>query len=166
MKKIGFTINLHSNDEIKRLYQNELCDEVVLAQPRKPIYSQFESFIKNNSQSQLIVLNIDSIGIPIEELDELLVWILNNQVELSFIEKPVVSDREYLEMLSQLAKKQKNKGNKDDFFEQGIKVGRPNLSVEKIADIRYLRHVKKMKIREIARVCDISVGTVHKYISE
>lgn len=166
MKKIGFTINLHSNDEIKRLYQDELCDEVILAQLNQPIYSQFESLIKNNRESQLIVLNVDSIGVPIEKLAELLVWILDNRVKLSFIEKPVSSDKEYLKMLSQLAQDEKNKINNECLMKQEKDIGRPKTPVEKIVEIRYLRQVKKMKIREIAKICDISIGTVHKYISE
>lgn len=166
MKKIGFTINLHSNDEIKRLYQDELCDEVILAQLNQPIYSQFESLIKNNRESQLIVLNVDSIGVPIEKLAELLVWILDNRVKLSFIEKPVSSDKEYLKMLSQLAQDEKNKINNECLMKQEKDIGRPKIPVEKIVEIRYLRQVKKMKIREIAKICDISIGTVHKYISE
>lgn len=49
--------------------------------------------------------------------------------------------------------------------EKGVVLGRPKLAIDTVETIRYFRENKKMSIREIAQKCNVSIGTVHKYIS-
>ncbi|MGX7024658.1 hypothetical protein [Vagococcus hydrophili] len=48
--------------------------------------------------------------------------------------------------------------------EQGLVNGRPVVDDEVVAKINYLRQAKKMKYREIAEACQVSIGTVCKYL--
>lgn len=48
--------------------------------------------------------------------------------------------------------------------ENGVELGRPCIPAELVERIRYLRNVEKKSIRYIAERCDVSIGTVHKYV--
>lgn len=49
--------------------------------------------------------------------------------------------------------------------ENGVILGRPQISDNLIESIRFYRESQKMSIRQIAEKCQVSIGTVHKYIT-
>lgn len=48
----------------------------------------------------------------------------------------------------------------------GITLGRPAIGQETVADIERLHVTQKLSMREIADICDVSLGTVHKYVKQ
>lgn len=48
----------------------------------------------------------------------------------------------------------------------GITLGRPAIGEEKVADILRLHVSEKLSMREIADICEVSLGTVHKYVKQ
>ena len=47
----------------------------------------------------------------------------------------------------------------------GVTLGRPTIDEGTIEHINSLRNKQHKSIREIASICDVSIGTVHKYIT-
>lgn len=170
IKKIGYT---HKEAEIEQLKQAG-CEEVVLANEPNVTVNHFLKMAKQYQDSEIILVDFDSIveDISIINMMKILEQVSGKLTVLDkFITSPI-SNQAYLEMIHFLGKKQKSiiaKRTRKGIGEarkEGRIGGRPAVSDETIHRITYLFHKKAKTYREIAAECEVSIGTVSKYIKQ
>lgn len=168
--RIGYTILGHHEVERDRLTEEGRCDELVaLTEVTTPVDS-FLSCLKQHKQHHIVVVNIESIGLQINQYIPIYEYIINHDINLQFIEKETNSDRGYLTWLYQLARQEKlivshrTHVGLELAKQAGRKGGRPKIDASKIAEIHHLFYDKKRTLREISEISGVSLGTVHKYV--
>lgn len=84
----------------------------------------------------------------------------NEVDQVNFIANCLVFIQSESETIKYLTKRSLEEAHRN-----GIVLGRPQIATDTVEAIRYYREEQKMSIRRIAEECEVSIGTVHKYIS-
>lgn len=165
--KIGF-----SNDTITK-EMTDLCDYVIEACPEQNIIDSLLTFVEKHSTNELVFQGIEALNLQTSQLLPVLEKINQNESNVTFINKgniPKMSDNDFFITLLTLAKHDKlirSNRVKEALFDakrRGKAIGRPSLDQATVSLIERLHKNHDKSIREIAAICDVGVGTVHKYL--
>lgn len=170
--KIGYT-NRSSNNERELLYELG-CRYIVERDHHLTEINSFEQFVRGNIQHEMVIVDLASIGtkFTINQLYPILTLIKNNKGSLiinEFSKKNVFSNGMYIELLYKMAThdKQAYRIRADEASKtakkNGTASGRPTIDVDIIERIRYMYEKENMTIQEVAKACNVSIGTVYKY---
>lgn len=167
--KIGYTT---SKENI--MFLEQTCDKVYYFKKNEVTPQSFYKFVKKNRGNVLVVKNIEDIGLQLVQMLPALEKLATQEEELLFLEKKFASaltNQNFNRLLLSYAK------NEQDIMsyrtiegiqkakKEGVKYGRPKINQEVIARIQYLGTNQEWSVREIAEMCEVSIGTVHKYLS-
>ena len=119
---------------------------------------------------RLIVINLSNLNRTLTELAIFFKKIQEKQIKLVILNKDDVfssmTDSDFFNFIIDLHEENKSVIREKTKITTDKKQGRPKLSQEKIERIRWLRLKKKYPLREVAKLCDVSVGTVYKYCDQ
>lgn len=169
-KRMGYTI-YGTPTELHQLYEEGHCQDVIQVGKDHDWFDDFEEFLITYKRDQLIVVNVESIGLQLSQLEPLLERVVSEALSLHFIENPLESDEAYIALLLALAKTEKAIVSHRTLVglkraqENGIVGGRPSIDQPIIDRIIELHTKRKYNIREISAACNVSIGTVHKYLT-
>lgn len=121
------------------------------------------------SGDQLIIDDLASLKRTLTELALFLKEIEQKNIDLIILNKDrifdAMTDSEFFSFIKDTHNE--NQAVLNEKAKQVRKIsksaGRPKLSQEKIDQIRDLRLEKKCTLKETAKICNVSIGTVHKY---
>lgn len=168
---VGYTL---VKDERKQL-ERAGVDAVIFKQPSSNDLQEFYHFVENNPQNDIVLVSIYSISpaSTLHQLSDSINWLRESKQTVRFLNKGLensISDNEYIDILWHLVTHEKRsksiqaKAALQRARENGSVLGRPQLSKAVIEKIIYLSKHQKKSMREIAKLCNVSVGSVHKYI--
>lgn len=168
--RIGYTV---FEEEVGILTESGV-DNVVLETNGRNALKVFMKFIEESQGNTVVLVNIYSVApvFTLIQLYDVLSFIHENDYDIVFLEKGMdfpVSDKGYLDLLWFIVSNEKkaviNRTQRgiDKAREQGRFGGRPSLDEETINRIVKLHRDEKKSYREIAAICDVSLGSVHKY---
>ncbi|MEI5989742.1 helix-turn-helix domain-containing protein [Enterococcus crotali] len=171
--KIGYT-SRSSNEEYEILYQLG-CESIVERDVYLTEIDSFEQFVKENIHNEMIIVDLASIGskFTINQLYPILTLIKKNKGSLiinEFSKTNVFTNGLYIEFLYLMAThdKQAYRIRADEALKtakkNGRASGRPTIDLDIIERIRYMYDKEDMTIQEVAKACNVSIGTVYKYI--
>lgn len=161
------------NDLNRKTMMMMYCEKVVKGSGDLVCLTSFKRFMCGDKQDELYIFNIEDLGFRLSQLLPFLEELSHTGRILHVVEKfPLVSltDEEYFTYLLFVARNEKKvtkvraEKSIQAAKELGEKIGRPRISEETILEIKNLHHYQKRTIREIAALCDVSIGTVHKYV--
>ncbi len=120
-----------------------------------------------DNSKELWVYNYQSLSLTIFEFSNLCKVLEKNQVTLRFInEKDTFLDVFQLVIVQEKAIASKRvKASARKTRKKNGAWGRPAIDSDIKKKIYHLYHVEKKTIREVARECQVSVGTVSKYVN-
>ncbi|NKC68532.1 helix-turn-helix domain-containing protein [Vagococcus fluvialis] len=164
---------INSNNMDQELKEIGKCDFTILLTPditKKWFYLMIES----NIDHEIVSVERDSIPLQLLQMLPALELLRRKNRCLKFVKRKCSSsltDEEYQNLLCDLANSERkiianrSKLIVKDNKRKGITVGRPKISEETIEKI-YKLYSDKRTIRYIAEQCNVSIGTVHKYIKK
>lgn len=164
---IGYSTHMES---LKSL--TKVCDDVYYQEPSKQTAKTFLSFVQANRTNQIVVNSVKDIGLQLVQMTPALLELKREDREIIFLEKvpgQATSSRTYNRLLLELAKNEQEIMRTRTVISieksqaRGVKHGRPKVDEEVIKRIQQLSETRKWSVREIAKACHVSVGTVHKY---
>lgn len=164
---IGYTTQKESPKELQ-----DKCQRVEYAYKTKQTSEGIINFLNDNLDNQIYVNQISDLGLQLVQLLPCLNFLFTHNKIIHFIDKGPLkgqSDLEYCRSLLYLARNDQQIMMKRTVSglaksrEKGIKSGRPALSDKKVEKIQDLYQKELRTLREIARICNVSLGTVHKY---
>lgn len=168
--KVGYTIKKeHIN------YLEKYCDQVYYSNIEKLKPKNFLEFIQINQNNCIVIKNVEDIGLQLVQMLPALEILKEQKNDIIFLEKSFgseLSDRNFNRLLLTYARNEKEIMSDrtldgiEEAKKKGIRYGRPKVSSDVIEEIRYLSLNQARSIREIAEICGVSVGTVHKYASK
>ena len=164
--KVGYTFN---KENIIKLRQN--CDMIFLLDPTRHNLESLTSLLVSNKTNRLYFVNPGELNLEIIHWQEIAELIKTEKISFHFIEKPErLKSVDYLQILADLAMSQKKittpyKGEKRTLPPKDINLlGRPSLGQKKIDKIIDLYVSQKLSMREVAMRCNVSLGSVSKYV--
>ncbi|WP_314066665.1 recombinase family protein [uncultured Vagococcus sp.] len=167
--KIGYTVFNPDPSDLIRLYEEGKCEKVEVVKSNGDRTNEFLSFLKENKGNEIVVTNIEALHISLRAYSQIEALLQLYESQLIFLDKEMESDDKYLSLLSKLAMIEKTiigsrtREGLRKAQKTGKIVGRPRIEAEKINRIQFLYREQKKTIREIVSICDVSIGTVHKY---
>ncbi|MBP1042817.1 recombinase family protein [Vagococcus sp. BWB3-3] len=170
MKKVGYTVKTETDEETRYLSEVLGCQIVFEANDEGDNYSQFETFLKEHKDQQIVLMSFESMGLQLGQLAPIFHYIRDEGIDCHFVEKPFERDEDYLQLLTGLALSEKEIVSRRTLkglrvaHAKGVVSGRPAINEQTIDRIRYLHTSQKKNIRQISTECGVSLGTVHKYI--
>ncbi|MBP1044286.1 recombinase family protein [Vagococcus sp. BWB3-3] len=165
--KIGYTVG--GLDEVEHLKTHGNCDIVIRGKNYKEYREEFEQFLIDYSMYELVVRNVENTGLMILQLGAILEEFCEQINMLTFLEKETDSNEDYMNIIVKMSSRDKNvmrrrtKLGLENARKNGKRSGRPSLGKQTILKIRYLAQQELRGLREVAFLCDVSLGTVHKY---
>ncbi len=157
------------------------CDEIAIetdaeqaaTHPHKELDSLLE---KINEGDKIVVYELVCLGKSVIQLADFISALEEKGAELLVINKDVeeqgIDEKTYISMIKKLANMEKHiirertSRGLEEARRHGRIGGRPKISEETVARIKFLYHNNKYTLRQIAEECDISLGTAYKYIQE
>lgn len=148
------------------------CDELFIDSDEFNASSELEKLHKIITfDDQVIIYDIRVLFKGLKELKKLFELFEEKNIRLisindgidtkenkSFLEHTLLIIQTEEEYRSQYIKYRIDQGRAE-----GKRHGRPSLDQETIKKIQFLFNNKKYSLREISRICNVSLGTVHKY---
>lgn len=166
--RIGYTVNKESIQILQ-----DVCQRVYYFDNRMTNSEDVIDFFNKHISEEIYVYKIKDLGLQLVQLLPCLNYLLEKKRTLNVLNKGVLVDltnEQYCAELLVLAKnertimKNRTKNGLNSSIKKGIQLGRPRISLEKIQQIQFLHHTEFRTMREIAEICRVSLGTVHKYI--
>lgn len=142
------------------------CDNYFVEEGSDYQNQEFERLLKIVKENdRIIVMNVRSLEMTIQRFGELLAMLNSMQIELISVEDKINSIEkiyfhEAVTLLVELV------GCESIIKKIEREQGRPPIDKMKVRRIRFLYHENKMTMREIANACEVSLGTVHKYLNQ
>lgn len=169
--KIGYTI---FEEEIVQLKEAG-AESIILNADLVDGNQQFIEFLKVNKENDIVLVNTKSISsyLSMVQLFGIIEKVNELKVTLHFLDQGTsvpLSDKTYIEILWHLSSFEKEivknrvLRGMEVSKERGVTRGRPTLESDLVEKIRKLNKYEKKTIREIATICGVSIGSVHKYI--
>lgn len=150
------------------------CDDIFIEEETLDNHKELEKLLLQlNNEDVLVVENISSFGKVANELNDLFNSLFNKSVRLISREDALDSDNTYsfyqlLQVMTSINKECSSRMMKERIAvsrEKGLRFGRPPLDEAKIDEIKQLYHHDKLSMRDIVSKCQVSLGTVHKYVT-
>lgn len=168
--KIGYTVSTETNTALE-----SICQEVVYCQAENYTTESFFEFVKDNLEKDIYVSHLADVHLQLIQLLPCLEFMHTQKKFITFLDKGVAnnfSDQAYFELLLLLAKNEQKvivrrtvKGLEES-ARKGIKSGRPVVPQKKVQEIQTLYFKEMRRYRDIAEICGVSIGTVHKYVKQ
>lgn len=170
--KVGYSVT-HSIEDVARLKSEGVELMWSSGKSQTPLES-FKACLKRHRKNQIIVVNLLAISeeYALIQLFDILQWLKENPMDLIVLEKGAakkLTHSEYLDLLYELACRERrsysirtSKGL-EKALKKGTKLGRPSIDELLIKKIIHYTCAEKKNIRDVAALCKVSVGTVHKY---
>ncbi len=169
--RIGYSTT-GETDECQRLKEEGQCEWIEVNRETPHTLGQFVAFLERHRKQDIVVVNLESINLSISHYETIEEAIGRCECQLHFLEKEVASDGVYLRVLAGLAKRdvammsRRTHEGLEKAKAKGKVGGRPTINPALIERIRLLHQVHRKTIREISTECEVSLGTVHKYITQ
>ncbi len=169
--RIGYSTT-GETDECQRLKEEGKCEWIEVNRETPNTLGQFLAFLERHRTHVIVVVNLESINLSISHYETIEEVVGRYECELHFLEKELPSDEGYLRVLAGLAKRdvammsRRTHEGLNKARANGKIGGRPSVKPEVVDRIQLLYQVHKKTIREISTECGVSLGTVHKYISQ
>lgn len=120
----------------------------------------------------LVVASLEVFGMNLGRLTEFMNKLIEKNIRLISIKESLDSDVTYNFFTVSLILSNANRARQSEYTKQrlavsrslGKSLGRPAIDEVTIGKIQTLYHEHKMSYRDIAEACEISLGTVHKYV--
>ena len=148
------------------------CDDIFIEAEEFGADSELENMIKKlQLNDQLIVYDMRFLFQGFNELKRLLEFFKNKNIELLSIRDELDTKENIFFLEDVLLLIRTEQSYRRDFIKhriaksrsEGRNHGRPQISEEIVTEIRFLFDHKKKSMREISKICGVSLGTVHKY---
>lgn len=162
-------------DNTKETALTRVCDLVIENNEHRSIVDNLVEFIETYHEHQLILPSNHELKIQLVQLLPVLEKAHDLQIIINFSDKrlfPLLSAEEHFTYLLLLARQEKevmshrSRDVMNELKEQGKIIGRPRLTDDLIRRIKVLYHEGGHSIRDVSAMCQVSVGTVHKYAME
>ncbi|WP_314060717.1 hypothetical protein [uncultured Vagococcus sp.] len=159
-------------DNTKETALTRVCDLVIENQEEHSIVDNLVAFVETYHEHQLIIPSNRELKIQLVQLLPVLEKAQELQIIINFSDKgsfPFLSAEEHFTYLLLMARQEKEVMSHrsreviTELKEQGKVIGRPTITEELIERIKRLYHEGGHSIRDVSAMCDVSVGTVHKY---
>lgn len=146
------------------------CDQIFIENIELDGSKELVRLLSNvKKQDVIVVYNLQIFFRQLREFNRLIEEMVNCDLQLVCIEDDIklrdlfhysslLIDMDY-EFRSQNIKKHIERAR-----QEGKIGGRPTITEQTIERIRHLFHKKQMSMKEIASICEVSVGTVSKYV--
>ncbi|WP_314060896.1 hypothetical protein [uncultured Vagococcus sp.] len=170
--RIGILIKRNTYQQIEKIGE---CDTVIILDEDLLTKESFKTIIKENLANELVISELGVIPLRLIQLLPAFRLLVEHQQRLTFIKKDdhrKLSDQEYFDELYQMALFEervmqiRTKIGIKKAREEGISIGRPPIKNERAQRIQHLYQNEKKTIREIAELCQVSVGTAYKYATQ
>ena len=155
-------------EQIKVLMTKK-CDSVVIEDENDSSQTKLSDLLtKIQAGDKLITVDVKVLNLNIESFIKFLSELERRQatflsVNDQFDSRLAYSLKDNLKLFNKLsAPSKKSKEGRSETKE----TGRPKIDESKIKEINYLYNDKKMNMRQIAEMCDVALGTVHKYLNK
>lgn len=165
-------------------YPSEITTQInqLMAYRCDKIFVENKSFDEHEEQQQLlnellpmdviVVVSLVVFGKTLRELTAFLDGLFQNDIRVISLEDKVDLDSQYSFTEVALALCEIDSKYKSQYTKQrlaiskslGKSLGRPTISEDKIEEIQRLYHNQRMSYREISDCCQVSIGSVHKYL--
>lgn len=153
------------------------CDNVFV---EEQLFSKEEELKKMlellQPKDTVVIFSLLVFGKSQQELVPILTFFLNSDVRLVSISDRIDSENQpdFYSQLIRFAKfeqtivtyqlKEKGQQELEIATDEELEWGRPTITSEKIKRIQFLYQNRNVTFREIAADCEVSLGTVHKYV--
>lgn len=150
------------------------CDIVMLETKTTPIGEQLLSLVKDHSQQELVFYSLEDLRLQIVQLLPVLTKMIEQKITVSFVERqllPSLNDHDFIQSLYEIAMLEKAVLSRrtqqavSTARRNGKAIGRPTIDQSIIKEIYFLYNKQGRSIREVAAICEVSIGTVHKYLT-
>lgn len=151
------------------------CQEVFIEDMDVTDNSELTRLLKKLvANDELLVYNLQVFAKKSREFEELLKVLNEYNVRLISIQDHIdtkVSTRFYTDVLKVLKMEERHQSylirtSIERAKKQGRSTGRPRVGDQTIDQIVFLFEQKGKSMREIAEICEVSLGTVHKYVNQ
>lgn len=151
---------------------NETCDSVTLITPEKNDKTRFLNFVEENSGNTIVIYSIYDLGLQLTQLMPALTRIRASKQDIEIVDKGMfknMTESYILEVFFECAQNEMNivrdraKKGLIKARSRGVKSGRPTINRDIVDRIKFMYCNEKRTIREIAAMCNVSVGTAYKY---
>lgn len=167
MKKIGFV--LHKKNKAIML---KTCHDVWTLQDSKTVAQEIKEVIKRNKEAEFYIHSLKDLEMQLIQYYPLFLILKEQNKLLYILEKEELtnySDESLFNILYQLAELENHiisertiRGIEKARLD-GVVPGRPKLEEKKIKEIKKHYNSRNKTLKEIALLCDVSIGTVYKY---
>lgn len=171
--------NVSISEQLKSL-KDFRCDEIFIEEQlsiERVELQRLQMMMQNNDR--VIIKNIKVFNLEANASLELLGHFASREIEFISLDEEFSSKKNpsFAQIFLGLAEmdksykiKEKHMTNQksENRTKEIIKyneIGRPSIDYEKIHTIRFLYKSKSLSMREIATKCNVSLGTVHKYLN-
>ena len=152
------------------------CDDLFIENPDLTADKELVMLIDQLSVGDvLVVSSLLALGKSISELQEIMSSITLKGAKLISIKEKIDTEhgqgysfQEVLKLLDTMNKEVASKKIKQQLMklrDGGKQLGRPSVDQDTIDMIKFLRDSHHLNLRQIAEKCDVSIGTVHKYVT-
>ncbi|MGO2265271.1 MAG: hypothetical protein ACTH54_00370 [Vagococcus salmoninarum] len=122
---------------------------------------------KVKKNDELVTTNINVLGMTTEEFESFLAGLIKRGICFSSVEEgvntaSVYSGSDVFKLIYNL----KISGKARARYNDNVAIGRPRINQKTIDRILSLYNKDKKSMRFISEECDVSLGTVHKYINK
>ena len=159
--------------QLKEIFKTD-CDEVVIENGGTTTYEKLTRLMKRMSTGDKIVIyNLQVFGTGLKKLKLFLLYLQQHDLHLQSMKDNIDTEvvHNFFEICqillstdeknaSYLIRKSLSKARK-----MGKKIGRPKIDPNVVKKIQYLYIHEAMSLRGIADKCEVSLGTVYKYVS-
>lgn len=164
---------VQSNHPAKLLEQIKIlmtkkCDSVVIEDENDSSQTKLSDLLaKIQAGDKLIIVDVKVLNLNIDGFINFLNQIEERQatflsVHDQFDSRLTYSLKDNLKLFNKLSLLVKVSAKRKKEIKE---TGRPKIDESKIKEINYLYNDKKMNMRQIAEMCDVALGTVHKYLN-
>lgn len=167
--KIGIISEGHGDGSLGLLTD---CDEIIVLEAEKIKTNNFYEIVVNHLEDELTIPSVAAVGLQLVQLLPSFKVLANKNKIIHFIQKDqsnlmsaqaFFDELYYLALVEETVIKKRTGMSIRKAQARGVSVGRPKINAEMIKRIRYLHEIEKKTIREIAAICQVSVGTAFKY---
>lgn len=151
------------------------CDEVFIESHSLREFRELDALLAVLKKGDvLVVTNLKVFGKKFKDFNTIVESCRNKHVQLISLDDQLDSQEVYgfYELLHLLVetdfacRSERTKQQIQLSREIGQTIGRPTIGQKKVERIYYLYHDKKWAMRKIAAECDVSLGSVYKYIHQ
>lgn len=147
-------------------------DEVIILEKDKVTSEEFHQIVIFHLEDELFISSVASIGLQLIQLLPSFKTLVKQGKIIHFLKKgdaDYLSDEKFFHIVYHLALDEEQSIKRRTVYsmnkarENGSTIGRPKIEQELVKKINELYTIDKKTIREIAMICEVSIGTAFKY---